>query len=805
MRDHVLLASFVKGADHFGDVTPYEGSLDELASIFADHAETLEGKDGPAIVMSSFLVGDGETERTRGMRGRFRQTHLIEETTLLGLDFDERDGDPLEIAAPLMDGIDAILYTSHSHGRPGKDDHPRWRLLVRLDRSVSVEEYKLLWAWADAYLGGGSDKSCKDPTRLYFTPRKPAGDATLPPIFKWAVGQGLDPDALPDGQSVASMVREKRAREDAAAAEAKARRAARSAAGPSTWKLDKVERAARWADAADAAVQGAAGSATAMRVIGTAVRGFELSPAEAMDALSSWNAKCSPPWTERELEHKIASALKTPDPQGRGTGWLLEDDRRLPVVRGPVSRMPSPEPAAQRPPPPVDPEATLTDSGNAERWVQMFGEDFRFDRTSGHWMKWDGGVWRKSADLEAAFSTKQVARSYLRGLDNVADSTLRTALTKHANNSESKARREAMLSLAEQEPSIAVGATDLDTNTWALNVRNGTIDLKTGKLRGHDRGELFTKQAPVEYDENAECPVFDAFLASSLPDEEVRAWLLRWFGYCLTGEVREHVFPVLWGLVGRNGKGTLIETVFGVMGDLAMPVPTELIIEGKHEPHPNIKAQLLGARLAVAAEIKSRDRLAEATVKSLTGGDMQRARFLGQEFFSWVPTHKLMLQTNFRPKVSGGDPALFARMRVVPFTVSFIGREDLRLREKLARERPGILRRLVQGCLEWQRMGLGTAKAIEEATAEYRQESDALGSFIETNVIFKENARVSASALYKAYRAWSEFRGEHPATHTQFGIEFRQAHPLRTIKVQGYVHYIGAGLVAEDLSGNTDG
>lgn len=796
MRDHVIRASFVKSADHFGDVTPYEGDFDELADMLEEHGWTLEGKDGPALVMSSFVHGEGETERTRGKRGRFRQTHLIEETSLLGLDFDERDGDPVEIAKPLMVGLDAVLYTSHSHGRPGKDAYPRWRVILRLARPVTVEEYKLVWAWADAFLGGGSDKSCKDPTRLYFTPRKQAHDTAVPPLFLRSVGFGLDPDELPDGQSVASMIREKRAREDALAEEARARRAARQTT-PSTWKIDKVERASRWLDAAEPAIQGANGSAIAMRVIGTVVRGFELSPVEAKDALGQWNARCQPPWSERELVHKINDAVKSADPQGRGIGWLLDADRR--PADAPLARREAPRTgpqAASTSPVVNDPEAALTDSGNAERWVQMFGEDFRFDRTAGHWMKWDGGVWRKGADLEAAFTTKQVARSFLRGLDNVADGTLRTALTKHANNSESKARRDAMLSLAEQEPSIAVGATELDTNTWALNVRNGTIDLKTGKLRPHDRTELFTKQAPVDYDENAECPAFDAFLSSSLPDPEVRAWLLRWFGYCLTGEVREHVFPVLWGLVGRNGKGTLIETIFGVMGDLAMPVPTELIIEGKHEPHPNIKAQLLGARLAVAAEIKSRDRLAEATVKSLTGGDMQRARFLGQEFFSWVPTHKLMLQTNFRPKVSGGDPALFARMRVVPFTVSFIGREDIHLREKLARERPGILRRLVLGCLEWQAQGLGSAKAIDEATAEYRQESDSLGSFIEENVVFAENARVSASDLYRAYRIWSEARGEKPATQTQFGIDFKSSRALRTVKVGGYRFYMGAGLSA---------
>jgi P4 family phage/plasmid primase-like protien len=801
MRDHVLKCSFVSSSNHFGDVEEYEGDFDELAAMLMTDAATIAGKEGRAVVMSSFRYGEGETELTRGLEGVFRQTHLIDETTLLGLDFDTRAGDPVEIAAPLMAGHDAVLYTSHSHGRKG--EHPRWRIIVRLERHVTVEEYKLLWNWADSYLGGGSDKSCKDPTRLYFTPRIPADDATLPSLFRRSIGQGLDPDALPDGSSVGQMLADKRAKEDAIAAEAKARRmvARPSGAGP-----DKIERAMRWLDRAEPALQGSNGSGTAMRVIGTAVRGFNLSAGDARHALAAWNARCIPPWNEKDLEHKITDALKTPDPSGRASGWLL-DAAPPPRAGSSIALAPSP-PRREQGPAPSAPttHVKLTDSGNAERWVQMYGENFRFERASGKWMKWGDGVWKRDADLEAAFTTKEVARSFALNADNASDADMAEALRKHSSKSEAKARRDAMLALAQQETGVAVDPAHLDTDPWILNVRNGTVDLKTGKLRKADRSDLCTKQSPVDYDENAQCPVFDAFLESSLPDVEVRSWLMRYLGYAITGVVHEHIFPVLWGLVGRNGKGTLIETVFGVLGDLAMPVPTELIIEGKHEVHPNMKAQLLGVRLAVAAEIKSRDRLAESTVKHLTGGDSIRARFLGQEFFTFSPSHKLVLQTNFKPRVSGGDPALWARMRVVPFTVSFAGREDVHLRTKLQAERSGILRRLVEGCLEWQRIGLGTAKAIEEATADYKADSDTLAAFCDEKLVFVKTARVSAGRLYKEFRLWSDERGEHPATQTAFGTEFRQACPtLRRIKIDGIAHYEGVGLKADETDRSVKG
>ena len=442
----------------------------------------------------------------------------------------------------------------------------------------------------------------------------------------------------------------------------------------------------------------------------------------------------------------------------------------------------------------IEKSTMLTDTANAEVWVQLFGDRFRWDSTAGDWLGWDGRRWRRDQAGEALHSTKAIAKHWLRRIseDEDLDKDERLEMLKHATVAESLSRRKAILDLAKAEPGIGVRAGDLDADPWLLNCLNGVLDLRTGGLLPHSPSRLITKLAPVAYDRHAVAPRFERFLGEILPDADVRRYLMRVLGYAMTGVVKEHIMPVLWGAAGRNGKGTLVEATFGCLGEYAMPVPTELIVERRQQSHPNLVAQLLGARLCVAAEIKATDRIDEAQVKNLTGGDSLRARFLGKEFFTFAATHKLLLQTNHKPRAPA-DPALFARMRVIPFEVSFVGREDPNLKADLAAERTGILAHLVRSCLEWQRDGLGSAKAIDEATNEYREESDPIGQFLEENIVRSDGAKVSAGQMYKEYRAWAELRGEAPWTLTAFGRDIT-GRGLRKQKQSGTVFYVGIGM-----------
>jgi len=100
--------------------------------------------------------------------------------------------------------------------------------------------------------------------------------------------------------------------------------------------LDPLARARAYVDKIPGAVSGASGHAQTFVVARALVSGFCLSEGDAMRLLLEYNARCSPPWPESELRHKVQSAIATPSNKPRG--WLLGDGCSLPAARSPVVR-----------------------------------------------------------------------------------------------------------------------------------------------------------------------------------------------------------------------------------------------------------------------------------------------------------------------------------------------------------------------------------------------------------------------------------------------------------------------------------
>jgi putative DNA primase/helicase len=189
------------------------------------------------------------------------------------------------------------------------------------------------------------------------------------------------------------------------------------------------------------------------------------------------------------------------------------------------------------------------------------------------------------------------------------------------------------------------------------------------------------------------------------------------------------------------------------------------------EVHTTGIADLQGARLVVSSEIDEGRRLAEATVKQLTGGDKIKARFMRQDFFEFEPTHKLFIAANHRPIIRGTDHAIWRRIRLIPFDVVIPEDErDATLPSRLKRELPGVLNWAVQGCRRWLEHGLSTPDEVLVATANYRDEMDVLGAFMEDLCIMAEMAWVMAAELYHAYQQWCEDSGERPLSQRAMGL-----------------------------------
>jgi putative DNA primase/helicase len=445
-------------------------------------------------------------------------------------------------------------------------------------------------------------------------------------------------------------------------------------------------------------------------------------------------------------------------------------------------------------PAPAPMEWKRTDYGNAERLVYAHGRDLHFCRAWGDWLAWDGTRWEPDATDEAMRRAKATVRGIWRDAAEVGGDD-GVKLVKHARASESAARLNAMLSLAESEPGIGIKPDALDASPWLLNCANAAVNLRTGEARPHRREDLCTKASPVAYDAGATCPRWRRFLREVFEEnEELVSFIQRAAGYSLTGLTSEQALFILYG-TGANGKSVFAETLAYVLGDYAQSARAELLMQKRSRGGASPEeAALHGARLVTTSETNAGGRFDEATVKRLTGSDTIRARRLYQQEFEFEPTHKLWFATNHRPEIKGTDYAIWRRLKLVPFGRKFgPGERDEGLAETLRAEAPGILRWAVEGCLTWQREGLNPPAAVTEATDAYRSEMDVLGTFFDDVCVLEANVTAQSTKLFERYQSWCEASGERAMKRRAFGLAMTERGFERERRRDGY-HYIGVAI-----------
>jgi len=413
----------------------------------------------------------------------------------------------------------------------------------------------------------------------------------------------------------------------------------------------------------------------------------------------------------------------------------------------------------------------LTDLGNSERFVARHGADVRYCYPWATWLVRTGARWESDEAGRAHRLAKEAVRGIYQEAAEAEDEDRRKALAKHAARSESADKIRAMLELARSE--LPVAPDELDADPMVLNAKNGTIDLRTGELREHRREDLITKLAPVEYDRGAEAPTWARTLERVLPAPEVRAFFKKLCGYAISGDVSEHVLPVLYG-TGANGKSTILNALLEAAGGYGMQAAPDLLI-AKRGGHPTEVADLFGMRLVASIEVEDGRRLAESLVKTLTGGDKVRARRMRQDFWEFEPTHTAFLCTNHKPEIRGTDNAIWRRIRLIPFTETIPPAEqDKKLPEKLRAELPGILAWAVEGCLEWRRDGLQAPEEVRKATGAYRSEMDVIGAFLADECEAGDGYRAPFKAVYERYAEWCAEGGEKSEKARKFNALLKQ-------------------------------
>lgn len=372
-----------------------------------------------------------------------------------------------------------------------------------------------------------------------------------------------------------------------------------------------------------------------------------------------------------------------------------------------------------------------TDHGNAERLVYYYGERIKYVEKWQIWLVWSGRVWERDPSNVRIMALAMRAKERIRDEIAAARAKFRPPLRRWLKQSGSRGRLEAMIGLAKALPDMTVQHERLDQHPFLLNCRNGTVNLKTGSLREHQPADLLTKMIDVEYNPAAEAPRFVKFLKKVMPHRDVRLFLQRFAGYCSTGDVGERMFVVLFG-GGRNGKSVFLRVLQKALGPYATSAAPGLLMAKQQDAHPAEIADLQGARLAVASEVRKGRVFDEEAVKRLTGNDTLKARFMRENFWEYDPTFKLLIAANHKPRVRDASDSFWDRIALVGFNVRIAkNKVDGTLQTKIvAGELQGVLAWIVRGCQMWQEKGLNPPETVQAATKSYRDSEDMIGQFL---------------------------------------------------------------------------
>lgn len=414
--------------------------------------------------------------------------------------------------------------------------------------------------------------------------------------------------------------------------------------------------------------------------------------------------------------------------------------------------------------------ANCTDIGNVERLAAYAGENLRYVIPWGSWLVWDGKAWSKDEHGRIYQIARDVAKAVWSKAQAIEDEKEQGKMIRWAMKMENAHSLTSMLHLAGYL--MSVPTEKLDRHPHLLCCRNGVVDLQTGQILPHDRDLYQTRYIDLDFDANAECPLWCSFLDRIFSQNyEMIGFVQRAIGYSLTGSTQEHALMLCYG-IGANGKSVFLETLRALVGPYAKQADFSSFVHQKFDPGiRNDLARLVGARLVTAVESDAGKLMAEALVKQLTGGDTITVRFLRQEHFEYTPTFKLWMASNHKPVIRGTDYGIWRRIRLLPFDEVIPEQErDPNLISKLRDELPGILAWAVLGAVWWYKAGLGQCNAVSAATNDYRDQMDDLGGFLEECCRLAPDASIPSGELYSEYARWCEANREKPLSKKSVGM-----------------------------------
>lgn len=415
--------------------------------------------------------------------------------------------------------------------------------------------------------------------------------------------------------------------------------------------------------------------------------------------------------------------------------------------------------------------AELTEFGNVQRVIARFGSTLMHVSETDEWYRWDNSRWQPMVPGHI----ENIVQSVINGIREEAETAVhdeqRAELIKWWRDSQKATMVKNVVSLCKFDPSIAAPVATLDTHPGLLGVRNGMVDLSTGALLAPDRFKRITQSCSVEYVPTADCPWFKQTVREAFfNDMEMVLFFKRLMGYALMANPKHNYLVIPYGH-GANGKSTIMNAIASVMGDYSRTASADTFTSPDATARGNAGGpredlvRLRGARLLTISEIDENAHLREAMVKSLVGGDTIIARGVNaRKSIEYVPQFVPVMSTNHRPIIKNGDTGIWRRILMIPFERNF--REDTALTEdkdraaKIAAEREGVLRWLVEGALDYQTNGISDLpQRVREAVEDYKQDMDLLAPWIERCLVFEEGVSTSNTDMFKSWQTFAERSG----------------------------------------------
>lgn len=382
------------------------------------------------------------------------------------------------------------------------------------------------------------------------------------------------------------------------------------------------------------------------------------------------------------------------------------------------------------------------------------------------WRKWTGKVWAEVPDrVIADAACKVLCRAYA---DQLAAATYgsdeaKRLLPLFKDACKMRSVLGGLFFFGGKE-GVNTLQQEWDPEPYLLNCADGILDMRTRELRPHDPAAMCTRVTAWKLGSDADVSTgaWERHLELCLPSADVRRQVQRDLGRSLVDAVLEHSLSIWYG-IGRNGKSTTAEALLKGLAEYGMEAAKDLLVQTHNERHTTEIAELAGRRLVFVEETTDGKSLDESQVKRLTGGGNKRAHFMRQDNINVPQTFSLALLVNHKPKVSGGDPGIWERLRLVPWTVR-IPFSEQRPQEEVVAELDAdgawMLRWLVAGFADWQADHHWIADEVKAATHDYRAEEDELQRFVDGYCTEDARATVPMGDLYDAYVVF--YLGEHP-------------------------------------------